>query len=83
MITKTKMSIGPRLPYHFGEFYKQRLRNAFLAELGCLPQLAANIVIFQTNALFDGYFSSDGSSLANFSAKIGTSLLSAMECSKL
>ena len=50
------MSIGPRLPYHFGEFYKQRLRNAFLAELGCLPQLAANIVIFQTNALFDGYF---------------------------
>ncbi len=77
------MSIGPRLPYHFGEFYKQRLRNAFLAELGCLPQLAANIVIFQTNALFDGYFSSDGSSLANFLAKIGTSLLSAMECSKL
>ena len=58
MITKTKMSIGPRLPYHFGEFYKQRLRNAFLAELGCLPQLAANIVILQTNAQYIDIFSS-------------------------
>jgi len=50
------MSIGLRLPYHFGEFYKQRLRNAFLAESGLLPQLVAKIVIFQTNALLGGYF---------------------------
>ena len=55
------MSIGLRLPYNFGEFYNQRLRNAFLAESGFVPQLAANIVIFQTNAQFVGIFSSDDS----------------------
>ncbi len=31
---------------------------AFLAESGLLPQLAANIVIFQTNAQVVGIFSS-------------------------
>ena len=44
-------------------------RNAFLAESGFLPQLAANIDIFQTNAQFVGIFSSDSAllSLAYFS----------------
>ena len=77
------MSIGPRLPYHFGEFYKQRLRNAFLAESGCLPQLAANIVIFQTNALFDGYFFFGWFIARYFSAKIGAFRWATMECSEL
>ena len=65
------MSIDLRLPYNFGEFYNQRLRNAFLAESGLLPQLAANIVIFQTNAQFVGVFSSVSSFPRVLEAKIG------------
>ena len=63
------MSIGLRLPYNFGKFYNQRLRNAFLAKSGFLPQLAANIVIFQTNAQVIDIFSSDDSLLAIFGRK--------------
>ena len=77
------MSIGLRLPYHFGEFYKQRLRNAFLAESGLLPQLAAKIVIFQTNALLVGYFFFGIFIARYFPAKIGASFQRAMECSEL
>lgn len=65
------MSIGLRLPYNFGEFYNQRLRNAFLAESGLLPQLAAKIVIFLTNARFVGVFSSVSSFIQILEAKIG------------
>ena len=77
------MSIGLRLPYHFGEFYKQRLRNAFLAESGLLPQLAANIDIFQTNALLDGYFFFGTFIARYFPAKIGAFCWATMECSEL
>ena len=35
-----------------------RTQNAFLAESGFLPQLAANIVILQTNAQYIDIFSS-------------------------
>ena len=63
-------------------FLQAGTRNAFLAESGLLPQLAANIVIFQTNAQFVEIFSSDDS-LPYFFAKVMPFRWAAMECREL
>jgi hypothetical protein len=55
--SKRKVSISLRSPCVLA-ISLLGTQNAFLAKSGFLPQLAANIVIFQTNAQFVGIFSS-------------------------